>query len=706
MSQNLESLDSAQETTGSNDLAPFIDGVEHLQCEMAYARLLLRRHVERAGQGASRGGFAVGKDELDDFVAGKSWTGHAEADAFLAQADAVIQSRAQLSAEAGVDLPLYRIGEALALQATERDALRALLAPEVDASFERAYSAAWDDLSRKTMDIGFVVDLVAHEQRHRLEVTSMLGPSGTLVRAGVVELGPMSGVANGGLQGRAVRLAQRVALAVLGDAACDERLPTNSELRIAKAQLQDFLAEDSERAALVSEIQTALQSTVARVALCGEHGSGRTVITEIAIRAMHPGMRLLKVPVAADLDAQALHSLLAGVRLEALVSRAVAVLCLSQLPSPTWLAQVHVVLADLGSPVVLHIDTAQARHFGDWRTVLVPAPSAHTRGQLWQRALGRHQPSDPLLVPELARRFPLNGGGIVRAVRQARVANPQPQKADLWRAAQANQAQLLGETATPLDTTLSWSDMVLPAEIQERLEEVTRFSRGRQKVMNDWGFSQRLPYGRGVGVLLYGPSGTGKTMVAGLLAAELGLQLYRVDLSRMVSKWVGETERNLGKLFDEAQGQRAILLFDEADSLFAKRTEVKSSNDRYANLEVNYLLQRMEEFDGISILTTNLEAGIDEAFKRRLRFRICFPFPDAAARALMWRKMLPAQAAVAEGIDFEDLGQQFELPGAQIMNAILRAAFAVASRGQCITETDLRYAALQTCRDLGQPVRG
>ncbi len=493
------------------------------------------------------------------------------------------------------------------------------------------------------------------------------------MRAGIVGLAPLGPPPNSGLQGRQVRLARRMALAALGDPTPDKRLPAGTQVATPRAAPQDFLGDEPPRSVLIGDLVRALATPGGRIALVGATGCGRSLLAEIAIKLALPGQRMLRVEVAADLHGEPLHQLLTGVRVEALVSRAAPVLRLTGQPTQAWLAQVLTALDDAPGPVVLLVATGHAQELGDWQALHVPAPEVAVRTQLWRRALHRAA-IDPALATELGARFALNGGSIVRAVRQAVQASARPQRDHLWRAATANQSQLLGNSATSVHTTLTWQDVVLPDEVRARPAEVAMFVRGKQTVLHDWGFADKLPYGRGISVLLHGPSGTGKTMVAGLLAAELGMPLYRVDLSRVLSKWVGETERNLAKLFDEAQRQSAILLFDQADALFAKRTEVKSSNDRHANLEVNYLLQKMEEFDGVAILTTNFEGSIDEAFKRRLRFRIAFPFPEAADRARLWQAMLPARAKVASGIDFIDLGREFDVAGGHIKNAVVRAA--------------------------------
>ena len=194
--------------------------------------------------------------------------------------------------------------------------------------------------------------------------------------------------------------------------------------------------------------------------------------------------------------------------------------------------------------------------------------------------------------------------------------------------------------------------------------------------MRDWGFERMLPYGKALSVLFSGPPGTGKTMAASIVARELDLPMYRVNLASIVSKYIGETEKNLEQVFSEAQLAHVVLVFDEADSLFSRRTQVRDSVDRYANLEVNFLLQKMEAFDGVVVLPTNFESSLDEAFKRRIRYKVHFPFPEASVRSELWAAMIPGEADVDEDLDFGTLGEDFELSGGHIKNAVVRAACA------------------------------
>ncbi len=281
----------------------------------------------------------------------------------------------------------------------------------------------------------------------------------------------------------------------------------------------------------------------------------------------------------------------------------------------------------------------------------------------------------------------------------------QPTIGDLRAGVLAATSARLRQFGSRVETGAAWEDLVLPEETLEAVRTVARFARLRGQLFDSWGFERKMPYGRALSAMFSGPSGTGKTMVAGLIARDLGVELYRVDLGRLVSKYVGETEERLGALFDEATQTGAALLFDEADSLFGQRTEIKSANDRYANLEVNYLLQRLEDFEGLVFLTTNFGTSIDEAFLRRIRFRLTFPFPAPAERAKLWQVMVPPELPMddkGDPADWDWLGETFELAGGHVRNAVLRAAMLAAEAGKSVGMRHLYDAAAAEYRELGK----
>jgi SpoVK/Ycf46/Vps4 family AAA+-type ATPase len=254
----------------------------------------------------------------------------------------------------------------------------------------------------------------------------------------------------------------------------------------------------------------------------------------------------------------------------------------------------------------------------------------------------------------------------------------------------------LGQRIVP---SAVWDDLVLPAETEAALREVAGAARARATV-EGWGFARHGGRGEGLAVLLAGPSGTGKTLAAEVLAGTLALDLWRIDLSGVVSKWIGETEKNLRRAFDAAEAGGAVLFFDEADALFGKRTEVRDAHDRYANVEIAYLLQRMESYRGLSILATNLRANVDQAFLRRLRFVIDLPFPDEAARRAIWQRHIPPRAPV-DGIDLDALAR-LDLPGGAIRNVALNAAAAAAAANAPIRMGHLVAAARREFAKLGR----
>ena len=260
----------------------------------------------------------------------------------------------------------------------------------------------------------------------------------------------------------------------------------------------------------------------------------------------------------------------------------------------------------------------------------------------------------------------------------------------------------LGDVAEKIRHLPRLADMVLPPDIMDSMTEFLARMKMHRQVFEDWGMTRVASTGRGITALFQGPPGTGKTMVAGALARELGIELYRVDLSRVMSKWIGETERNLGNVFSAAEESQAIILFDEADSLFGKRTEVKSSNDRFANLEVNYLLQRLDSFFGIAILTTNLGTSIDPAFKRRLAFRVHFPIPDEEQRAQLWRAHLPPSLPTAGDLDLEELAKNYPLTGGSVRNCVMRAAFLAAAENAKLSQDHLMRAVRLEYRAAGK----
>jgi hypothetical protein len=308
-------------------------------------------------------------------------------------------------------------------------------------------------------------------------------------------------------------------------------------------------------------------------------------------------------------------------------------------------------------------------------------PSENERRELWRSLLGDvgGWPSLNGALDVVVGQFELSPPAIRAAAREAEAIADEPLSERLWDACRRHARPSLDDLAQRIDPDAGWADLVLPPPQLAMLRQVAAQVRWRTRVYDDWGFAAGGGRGRGISALFAGPSGTGKTMAAEVLARELRLDLFRIDLSAVVSKYIGETEKNLRRVFAAAERGGAVLLFDEADALFGRRTEVKDSHDRFANIEISYLLQRMEAYRGLAILTTNQRRAIDDAFLRRLRFVVEFPFPGSSERASIWRHVL-AGVVPTEALDHERLAQ-LAIAGGSIRNVALGAAFLAADEG-------------------------
>ena len=441
------------------------------------------------------------------------------------------------------------------------------------------------------------------------------------------------------------------------------------------------------------------------LALRGPRGSGRAEIVREACRRLQ--LPLLAAPVAA-LFGQGSSADAAGALLrEALLLDAQLLLegaeALTGGDEAT--TRLRLALGASSRPLLLTGSGVDQPRLSSGRQLVtreVRIAATHQREEIWREALPE------VAAAEIASLYRVGVGAILRCADGARLrarvrTGARVSHTDVAGAVRAEFETDLGSVATKVDVSQSWEDLVVPDETGRTIAELVDQLRHRSTVLGRWGFQRKLGKGLGTTALFSGEPGTGKSMVAGLIAKELGLELYQIDLSRVLSKWIGETEKNLSKVFDAAETGHVVLLFDEADALLGKRTtDVKSANDRYANIETNYILQRLEAFHGVAILTSNLESSIDPALSRRLSFELRFPFPDEEQRVEIWRRMMPAELPVADDIDYPQLANRFELAGGHIRNIVLRAAYLAASdRAERLGMAHLMRAAEYEYRDHG-----
>jgi hypothetical protein len=631
----------------------------------------------------------------------------------LGELDTAIAARAdkmerQLEAArtTGAPMPLDQLRRAFGLSPTETRTLMALIAIESSARHRQLMRYLANEASRIHPDPGLLAILVYDGPATRDQLVRDLALDAPLFRYRLVEaIGTRRQVEETPFLLRPLRVNGRVLELVHGYARLDREVATVAELIQDPPGFDRLLVDDATKAEAVELLRSGTGRRAPVLCIAGPEGAGRRSLVYGAAHAI--GARVLRVRCdALPRDGADLGRLAQAIAREAVLWHAVLLLDgVDQLAAdndsgrPERAGAIEAaILADYTGPVAATSPRTDARPVRFDRGLVfidLAVPPESARATIWQRALGAQGSVDT--AERAASRYPVTGGIIERAaasaIARAHARGEVVSADDIHAGVRSTLDVKLSTLGVRIAWRQTWADLVLPEDSLDEVKEFIARVRHRRRVYDEWGFARKVAKGLGLSALFKGPPGTGKTMVAGIIADELALDLYQIDLSRIVSKYVGETEKNLASLFDAAEAGHAILLFDEADSLFAKRTEVKSSVDRYANLEVNYLLQRMEAFNGITILTTNLDSSIDEAFRRRISFRVDFPMPDAEERVKLWQTMLPKEAAVDDGVDFERLAQRYEMSGGYIRNAVLRAAFLAAEDGGSIGMSHLLRAA-------------
>ena len=601
-----------------------------------------------------------------------------------------------------------RDGRATPLEALTRDfglsplasiLLFAIAAPRLRGELARVYGILANDPGRPLVDEHLLAVLIGEDPQ---KVSNELDADRPLRTHGLVHLGA-------GTRPFSSLTVEPLVVRYLADLDLDGE---TDELLVARHATRPLAELDLPRDVIVRALQflaAAREDEPARVVVRGRTGAGRhtllAALSERVGRAIGI-IDLTAVPRDPTRIPTILEAALRRAKLRGLVP-CVDGLELIAPDDPDLQLQITSVLRRHPGPIAVRLPL-ETRPLLDPGYLLLdlPARSEHERVVSWRAALDRHAIALPD-ASDLASRYRVGPGTIERVCSEVASRPDRPTDAAGWiraldDAARQQLVNRIGSSATRVTRLASWADIVLPEDISDSLLEITSRVRHRKTVFEKWGFDRSMTSSRGITALFQGSPGTGKTMVAGVIARDLGLEVYRVDVSRITSKWIGETEKNLGALFDAAEEGQVMLLFDEADSLFAKRTEVKSSVDRYANMEVNYLLQRLDSFEGIAILTTNFGNSIDSAFKRRLTYRITFPFPDEEMREQLWRALLPPQVPIKGTLDFASLAQKFRLSGGYIRNAALRAAFLAVEEGSALTHAHIERAIRMEFREIGK----
>lgn len=440
------------------------------------------------------------------------------------------------------------------------------------------------------------------------------------------------------------------------------------------------------------------------IMLTGKPGSGRLLTLKHVLKEQEKNLLILdgqRLETVMEEKEQEMLRTVKGVRL--VYGTALCIAAAGNVWSEEQIRTVEALMED-GGRVYLISETAAefSRIYAKEQIEIhMPEPGLREKNRLWQYFLQQYPHEEALDTEMLGSRYVLNGGEIKQVVKDAFLeaesgGREKLAEEDIIRAVRAYNKSRPEIPAQRIETVYTWEDLVVEQRTEERLHHICSQILYRAVVGENWGFYDKRPYGRGISALFYGPPGTGKTMAAQVIAKELGMDLYRVDISRMMSKYIGETQKHMSQLFTWAKDSNALLFFDEADALFHRRTEVSDANDRHANSEVAHLLQQLEEYEGIVILATNLKENIDDAFKRRIKCMVGFKMPDKEIRRRLWRQMLPGQAPVEDDLALDFFAEQFELSGSEIKEVIMQAAFLAAAQGSSIGNSQI-WEALEIC---------
>jgi len=659
----------------------------------------------------------------------------------VAEATAAAEAHAAALAATEGSPALLNVQRNFDLDDFERDVLLLALAPAIDGSFNALYGRVRGSSYRAPLDIDGALTLLVDDFSDRVRYRQAFSPAGRLLRHNLILVG--RGAPDGGDEFLALelRLPARLITLLLGQEGDDETLQSFSRLIEPTETLERVVLPYDDKKRIVELIAqhasylSALDAWGLRDAIpygrgitmlfSGPPGTGKT-LTARAV-AHHLGRRLLLVD-AARLAGQdrAFEQNLDNLMREARLQGAVLFfdecegLFAAQNRLGGHLPALLQALEQFEGVCLLATNLPQILDHALDRRILYrvnfATPTAVMREAIWEVHFPATLPrAADVDLPYLARRFEFTGGYIKNAVLLAagaaagRAAAAQAPlgltQRDLLEACYSQLRSRLHELADHDQADLRLDDLILPDDIKRQIVEIIEAVSAQSRVFRDWGFGKKFNKGRGLSALFDGEPGTGKTLSAEVIAAELGLGLYRVNVANVVSKYIGETEKNLTRIFAEARGSQSVLLFDEADSLFAKRVEVKHSNDRFANMETNVLLQLIERYDGLVILTTNLKTSIDNAFERRLSFKINFPFPDAETRTSIWRHLIPEDAPLEKDLDFDLLGECFDLSGGSIKNAVLRTAYRAAATDKPLSMDLFEDAAKRECQAAGKLFR-
>jgi SpoVK/Ycf46/Vps4 family AAA+-type ATPase len=711
----------------------FQNSIDHIMAELS--RIELKLHLKilstrRDDHGSIKDefqGLCISEKDIEaiigtaDYQSGRDVSTSREPVAHitdsLGQLEHDIPEKKRESLRRGITLRLDALERLFQLSNFDTDVLLICLLPEINLKYQRLYAYLQDDVTQKSPTVNLVLELLCESLSEMLKTRDAFSPGAPLMKYQLIHLYKDHSSMSTPLLAKSIKIDERIIYYLLEIAQIDSSLLPFTQLIQPKLGLEEIVLPEETRQFLVTLTEQRTRAPVCH--LHGDSGAGKKATAEAICSRL--GIPILKVDLNRMLTKEAqLDTLVPLIFREGLLQNAALYLDGYDVLLPVEDANKsggdHLMAGLKNYPQWVFVasnkewrpkETWQDRPFV---SIELPIPSYSLRKRLWETRWDEDTTlENGVNLSDFASKFRLTGGQIRNVVINARnlaqLRGPDHQMVtaqDLSSFCRNESREVLHDMATKIQPKYSWQDIILPPDLFEQLHEIYRYVQHYYKVYSDWGFDKKLSLGKGLNVLFSGPSGTGKTMAAEILAHELQLDLYKIDLSTVVSKYIGETEKNLDRIFKEGQTSNAILFFDEADAIFGKRSEVKDAHDRYANIEIAYLLQKMDDYDGIVVLATNLRKNIDDAFSRRMHFTLEFPVPDEPDRNRIWHSIFPPEAPLDKDIDFTFLARQFRITGGNIKNIALGAAFLAAQNGNIIKMNNIILATKREYQKMGK----
>ncbi|KST62189.1 AAA family ATPase [Mastigocoleus testarum] len=645
-----------------------------------------------------------------------------------------IAQRQAESTKKGIKLRLESLTHDFDLTPTDVDILLICLAPELDLRYESLYAYLHGDVTKKRPSVDLVLNLLSPNLEAKLEARQSLTPSSPLLKHHLLNLFNDPSQPQAPLLSKYLKIEERIVNYLLDDNEIDSQIKFYTNYQTPEQNLEDLLLpnETKQRFQKLIEKKPAITNNFIFY-FQGDYGVGKQATAEAICNNLGTGLLIVDGEQLLKLEPRELQTAISLIHRETILQEAALYWkgfdsFLEEEKHP-WLnlllqqwseQEQQIPLTFLAGNIIW--EPTDALKNVSFLRVEFSYPTTNQRVQLWEKNLksknlklknlnSKRNPASETELKELASKFRFSGGQIEDATATARNLAQWREAGqenliidDLYAACRLQSNRKLSKLAKKIEPHYKWSDIIIPSDQLQILREICNTLKYRALIYEEWGFDRKLAMGKGLNIFFAGLPGTGKTMSADIIAGELGLDLYKIDLSSIVSKYIGETEKNLSRIFNEAQSSNAILFFDEADSLFGKRSEVRDSHDRYANIEVSYLLQRMEEYQGMVILATNLRGNMDDAFIRRMHFSLEFPFPNKKERRRIWEKIWPDDTPRNPDLNLDLMAERFEIAGGNIRNIALAAAFLAADDGGTVGMNHLLWAARREYQKMGRVI--